>query len=198
MEMLDQICRWGLLAERLKATEDRIQKIRSGKINVDQLLDREQVFSNNPRNKRTQRAPHEIRKAASLPVISSFASEMIRQKRSAERQRIREDRRRAKEDLKAVSAMAFPVPKPFPPDPGFRELVRARLLEDAKARGDTEAMREIPKENSAELGKRWNAFREAAHPERATGGRKKSAASSRTGPSDDVRKKLREKRKKKR
>ena len=75
MEMLDQICRWGLLAERLKATEDRIQRIRSGKINVDQLLDREQVFSNNPRNKRPQRAPHEIRKAASLPVISSFASE---------------------------------------------------------------------------------------------------------------------------
>ena len=102
MEMLDQICRWGLLAERLKATEDRIQKIRSGKSNVDQLLDREQVFSNNPRNKRPQRAPHEIRKAASLPVISSFASEMIRQKRSAERQRIREERRRAKEDRKAV------------------------------------------------------------------------------------------------
>ncbi|MBQ6508254.1 MAG: hypothetical protein IJI07_02165 [Flexilinea sp.] len=198
MEMLDWLCRWALLAERLKATEDRIQKIRSGKINADRLLEREVVFRNEPLRKRPHRAPEEIRKAASLPVISSFASEMVRRKRNAERQRIREERRREKADRKAVADMAFPAPKPFPPDTGFRELVRARLLEDAKARGDTEAMQEIPKENSAELGKRWNAYREAAHPEGAAGRRKKPSVPSRTGPSDEVRKKLREKRKKRR
>ena len=199
MEMLDRVCRWGYLAERLKATEDRIRKIRSGKINADLFLDRAEVFRSEPRGKRPQRDPRDIRKAASLPVISSFASEMVRHQRQEERQKIRTERARETENNRAVSKMAFPEPRPFPPDPGFRELIRSRLLEDAQARGDTEAIQKIQKENSAELGKRWNAFRQAASSGASGRASKKGAAPpSRGGPSEDVRKKLREQRKKKR
>ena len=172
MEMLDWVCRWALLAERLKATEEKIQKIRSGKISADQLLERAQAFKNEPRGNRPQRSPQEIRKAASLPVINSFASDMIQRNRQVERQRIREERAREKAKKKAAQG-GLGGAKPFPPLPITPEAFRELFPVEAESGEDTEARLKIPKKNL-------------------------SAVSSRNGPSNDVRKKLREKRKKKR
>ena len=152
--------------------EEKIQKIRSGKISADQLLERAQAFKNEPRGERPQRSPQEVRKAASLPVINSFASDMIRKNRQAERQRIREERAREKAKKKAALG-GIGGAKPFPPLPITPEAFRELFPEDDESREDTEARLKIPKEKS-------------------------SAASSRNGPSNDVRKKLREKRKKRR
>ena len=195
MEMLDWVCRWALLAERLKATEEKIRKIRSGKINVDQLLERAQAFKNEPRGERVRRDPQEIRKAASLPVIRSFASQTVRERRKAERQRIREERAREKAKKKAVSGGIGGV-KPFPPLPMTPEPLRDILMEKARSRGDEEAMEQIPKEDLDALEKRLHAYTQEIRKEGPGGTVKRTAAPSRTGPSDSVRKKLREKRKK--
>jgi hypothetical protein len=197
VEMMDWICRWALLAERLKATEEKIRRIRSGKISSDQLLERAHIFKNEPRGKRPQRDPQQIRKAASLPVKTSFAAEMLRQRRDAERKRIREERAREKEKNKKGPDEGFRGARPFPPLPITPESIRALLLEDAESRRDTEAIRKIREEDPAALAARLKAVRQASDPKGSGGLRKKTSAPSRSGPSDDVRKKLREQRKKK-
>ena len=194
MEMVDRVCRWGYLAERLKATEERIQKIRSGEINADQYFDRAQVFRSEPRGKRPQRDPREIRKAASLPVISSFASEMVRRQRQEERQKIRAERAREKNKMKS----GFGAVKPFPAVPINQDTARKLLLEDAKKRGDPDEIRKIQNEDFDELRIRMHNIVRADRMEETGGVSKKRAAPpSRGGPSDEVRKKLREQRKKK-
>ena len=199
MEMLDWICRWALLAERLKATEDKIQKIRSGKINSDRLLERAQVFKNEPRGQRPARDPQMIRKTASLPIVRSFASETVRKHRQAERERLREERAREKEKKKTGHDMGFGAAKPFPAIPINTESIRKLLLEDAKDHGDTDAILKIQHEDPDALAKRLHELSEAARSERSSGGgiKKRPVPPSRNGPSDDVRKKLREQRKKK-
>lgn len=198
MEMLDWVCRWALLAERLKATEEKIRKIRSGKINADQLLDRAQVFKGESRGNRPKRDPQEIRKTISLPVMRSYASEILRDHRKAERQRIREEKEREKDKKGSVPVSGFRAARPFPAAPINTESVRSLLLEDAEDRGDTEAMKKIREEDPSELAARLHELRQASYPEGSAGVKiKKSVSSSRTGPSNDTRKKLREHRKKK-
>ncbi len=48
MSLLDRICRWAVLAERLKATEEKIRVIQSGKIKASGLLERTEIFRKNP------------------------------------------------------------------------------------------------------------------------------------------------------
>lgn len=67
---------------------------------------------------------------------------------------------------------------------------RKILMEDAMKRGDQKALMEIPMEDEDMFHERW-----MRHVEEVS--RPRQPIHSRTGPPDDVRKKLREKRKKK-
>ena len=199
MEMMDWICRWALLAERLKATEDKIRKIRSGKISAGQYLDRARIFKNEPRGERPQRDPQEIRKAVSLPVISSLATETVREHRQALREKQRKERELEKAKKPAGLMGGFGAAKPFPALPINQESLRKLLLDDAKERGDKDAVLEIQKESPDALAQRLHELSQQARSEGSSRGaaKKPPAPSSRNGPSNELRKKLREQRKKK-
>ena len=111
MGLLDRIFRWAVLAERLKATEEKIRNIRSGKINADRQLERAEIFRGEPRGSRSERRA--IGKLRSLPVIKSFARELVREKKQHEA----EIRRTERELLKEAEYPAFMPSKAFRPDP---------------------------------------------------------------------------------
>ena len=85
MNLMDWVCRWGMLAEKLKATEEKIRKIQSGKVSADSILERSGVFSDQPGEPRTERrTPQEISRITSLPVMASYVRELVKRKRQAE------------------------------------------------------------------------------------------------------------------
>ena len=172
MERLDWVCRWGLLAEKLKATEARIQKIRSGKISADDLIGQSRVFYHTAGEKRGNRNRRGIGKAASLPLLRSFAGELVRKKKREQAAKARAER----EALKDVPG-GFRSPRCFSPDkkqPACDEENRRGYPAELSKTGETGT------ESAAAP-----ARNEALFP--GPGG----------GPSDAVRRKLREQRKKK-
>ncbi len=66
----DMLNRWYLLAERLIATGERIEKIRSGKIDADKLIEAPDIRVQKPKNSAPDEKalPVVVRKPASLPV----------------------------------------------------------------------------------------------------------------------------------
>lgn len=198
--MMDWVCRWALLAERLKATEDKIRKIESGKINADRLLEQAQIFRGESGGERTVREPAEMRSAASLPVMRPYAADLIRQKREREQQAEREKRERETAAQKTgpyrgyKAAPIYPA-IPIPVSPEDEDSIRKKLIEESLEQGDLETAEIITTESPEALGERWlryitgrNARKKAAAPAAPPGG---------SGPADDVRRKLREQRKKK-
>ena len=75
--------------------------------------------------------------------------------------------------------------------------MREVMIADALTRGDTDKAAAISTENSAKLRKRWERFQAARPSPREKPEAPAPAPPSRSGPSDEVRRKLREKRKKK-
>jgi len=196
--MMDWVCRWALLAERLKSTEDKIRKITSGKINADRLLEQAQVFRGDSHREKPDRDPDEIRKPASLPVLRSYAGELVRQKKEQEQQtrkeiRDREKAARRKGPYSGYRAMPVYPAIPIPVSPESGESIRSELIEEALRRGDQETAREIETESHEALGQRWLRYRT----EHQACMRLPSEPPCRSGPTDEVRKKLRVQRKKK-
>ena len=97
MGLLDRLCRWGILSERLKATEEKIRKIQSGKISADSLLERAEVFRREPRAKGPERERQAIRKVSSLPVLGSLARDILREKKRSDAEKRREERKQQRE-----------------------------------------------------------------------------------------------------
>ena len=175
MNMIGWLFRWAALAERLKATQERIGKIENGEIKIEQLLKREIVYRDEP--KRQQDSSHRrvgprVR-ASSLPVLKSFAREVKAHKRAVEkheqavqREAEREKRRLEREKQKLLSELrVHPYrPMPIPKRPAYETEIRDQVS-----------------------GVRYQGPGAGDQP---------PAGNSRTGPSAGTRKKLREKRKK--
>ncbi len=76
--LLDLERRWYTLMERLKATEEKIGKIRSGKISVDEMLKQERIFRKaaGPRGIRVvNHKPLGEKKTSSYPILRATAAE---------------------------------------------------------------------------------------------------------------------------
>ena len=239
MSYLNWEFRWFDLGNRLKATGVKIDKVLSGEIKADSLLEQTEKYKGEPRtnDRKENDIAHRLHvNPSALPLDGSLARDMLR----AEKEQARAEAKAERESERGFrsgcyhSAAPFGPPKPFPaeqyplnnriysdedpsegilqqhPGPGAdpeefdpkaeRELLpgeltpeeaRNRLLQDAKERGDSEALKAIPGEDIPELYERW--VRYCDRVERAA-----RRIQSRAGPDPGTRKKLREKRKKRR
>ena len=205
MALITWIFRWAALAERLKATQDKINNIRSGKIKIETLLAKQTVYKDEPRKQRDH-SHHLVGpsvKASSLPILKSFAAEVKTNRREEEKREraIRRESERAgkrleKESLKLPEEIRTQIYRPYPPPkvPGtglnIKELHKL-LMDEAKSQGDMDEAAVIAKESEEQLIERFRKFQKLCAsddpPER----------DRRSGPSAETRKKLREKRKKK-
>lgn len=232
MSYLNWEYRWFDLGTRLKATGVKIDKILSGQINADSLLEQTEKFKGEPRtNDRPENDPARSLRlnASALPLDGSIARNMLR----AEKEQAAEEAKRWRElgkELNSYGAAPFEPAKPFGPPqpfgplkeflsacddlpaPGCRSIpeedagsanelppeqitaaeARTILLRDAERRGDQEALQAIPGEDLRSLQARWERYLEKI--ERNAG---PPVHPARNGPAPDIRKKLREKRKKK-
>ena len=202
--------RWINLGERLKTTEAKIQKIKNGELKADALLQREDCFRKQIAAKKEpgrEWMSCPFLNPASLPLLTSMASEMLRKEKLIEKQK----RDHYKAEQRAMRELGI---RPIPPYPVLTKTVtkpeestarqttpekedaplgmipegeaRRILIEKAIRRGDHKTVLEIQKEDSDSFAKRWERYLADT-----------DALRKRAGPSNDVRKKLREKRKKK-
>ena len=203
LSMIGWMFRWAALSDRLKATQERVNKIESGEIKVETILKREAVYKNGPKRQR-DRSHHRVApavRASSLPVLKSYAREVKAQKRAAEKQEraVQREKERAKkrydkESEKLLTELGFPAYKPMPlpkiPGLGINEIeLKTLLMDEAKGRGDFTEAGIIARENFDQLMERFHKLQDAG-PEVPT------RQPGKAGPSDETRKKLREKRKK--
>ena len=121
LSLLDRLCRWTNLAEQLKATEEKIRKIQSGKISADSMLERAEIFRGEARDKRPERRPQAVRRAAALPVLGSFAREVLREKKQRDAEKVRE-KRKLERELEAY------MPKPFMPKKPDLSRIKSELM----------------------------------------------------------------------
>ena len=241
LSYLKQEFRWDALISRLLSTEAKIQKIKDGKLNVDDLLKQDENFRNVPRTNETgdSSATQRVQvNPSALPIDGSMARKMLSLEKAAEKQvaEVRKEKLRKIRELEKLERKLDRTPgtykpsmieltreqkrqinesnaeylrneiaemeaveakkttKPAPPEP--KELApgeiseaeaRKILMDDAMKRGDQQALMEIPLEDSAIFYQRWLRWSENLC-ERNN--------SLRSGPSNEKRRALREKRKK--
>ena len=219
---LDWEYRWVNLGNRLKATEVKIQKIKDGKINADDLLERAETFKNKPRSSAT---PHEdiLRdletNPKALPIKGSMARLLTRIEKSEEHlealeRRIRQKKEREIARLEREAERCSPI-KPYPIRKEDRAIVanirkeqlQKTLEEEDRKKEPPEGMiraaeaRRILMEDAMKRGDQAAALAIPMEDHETFLARwmeylKKDEIKSR-GPSDAKRKELREKRKKK-
>ena len=209
MSLVSWMFRLAALAERLKATEDKIQKIKEGKIDSKKLLEQSQVFKGEPNIRRdtsNQKVSSGLRRPSSLPVMKSHAKEIKRQKQRLEKQekaKQREMERAAKRVEKSGLFGSAPFePQPFRPMPlpkipgiGLNEAeLKKLLMDEAKSRGDMTEAGIIAGESVQDNIRRYYRLKGSGPGEKI---QRTDIRDPRSGPSDETRKKLREKRKKK-
>ena len=213
MNIIRRLFRWAALAERLKATEDKIQKIQDGKINIDSMLDRARVYKNEPkmRRDRSGNIVNPKLRASSLPVMKSYAKEIRKQKiEESKQERARKlESERARKRLEKAGFLESgtydfpPYPaKQLPKIPGIglnEKELKQLLMDEAKSRGNMAEAGIIAAESFEQhlerfmnLQKERQRLRQnqAASPEN-------KISQKPSGPSAETRKKLREKRRKK-
>ena len=210
MSLLDWIIRWASLAEKLKATEEKIRNIKSGKVSAESMIGRAAVFRREPRERKNAGAVKALRRASSLPVLGSYARDLLKQKRREE-----QEQRRFERELEAMMPKPFEPARPFMPKKSDLARIRAELMQrevfddqeafenriqDAGCRIQKDCFHEgLVNPDSDHKFEEWMAKEEPLPPEEALN-RKPIKAPPRavrvTGPDDETRKKLREKRKK--
>ena len=239
LSYLKQEFRWDALINRLLSTESKIQKIKDGKLNADDLLKQDENFRNAPRTNETGESGITQRvqvNPSALPIDGAMARKMLSHEKAAQKQSeaVRKEKLRKIRELeklerkldrtpgtfkpslieltgeqkrqinesnaeylrKEIAEMEAKEPEVKTPAPEPRELApgeiseaeaRKILMDDAMKRGDQQALMEIPLEDSAAFFQRWLRWNENLH-ERSN--------SPRSGPSNEKRRALREKRKK--
>ena len=239
LSYLKQEFRWDALISRLQATESKIQKIKDGKLNADDLLKQNENFRDAPRTNENNNTGVTQRiqvNPSALPIDGAMARKMLSIEKDTQKQvdavrkeklrKIREleklerklDRtpgmykpstieltREQKREINECNAeylrkeitemeAAEPevkqkAPEPREHAPGEISEAEARkiLMEDALKRGDQQALMEIPLEDAATFYQRWLRWTENL---------RASNNSPQNGPSNEKRKVLREKRKK--
>ena len=216
--------RWFGLGNRLKATEVKIQKIKDGHLNADSMLEQAETFKGEGRTNNTPASePKSLRAhSGALPLNGSVAREMIRREEAAvkrekafrkdiedaakiwgqkfdwqeiDRMAEIEKQRQAKERERSESTSGSA--QESEEETITEAEARKTLIEDAMRRGDQQALMEIPREDQYQLLDRWNQYLERIEKEYEASLHHPGGSGPRGGPSDDVRKALREKRKKK-
>ena len=199
MTIAGWVFRWAALAERLRSTQQKIDDIRAGKLNAERLLARADYYRDDPDRGRKDSSTRRIgprMKAASLPVIKSYARSVRVDKRYEER-RERAERKEAERRMqKKISGIYPTIPLDEKYDHKTRIWeIRAELMSDAQSRNDLAEVRIIAREDEEQLLERYRKYREAQQfPVRPLPAPVRSA---RPAPDDETRRKLREKRKKK-
>lgn len=96
--------RWFTLGSRLKATEVKIQKIKDGKIDVDDMLKENETFKGEPRtnDKPRENQPKSLRvNHDALPIIGSMAGWLKKKERLEEKQEKIRQRNRIRKQKEA-------------------------------------------------------------------------------------------------
>ncbi|MBQ4514652.1 MAG: hypothetical protein II969_16790 [Anaerolineaceae bacterium] len=236
---LKQEFRWDALISRLLSTESKIQKIKDGKLNVDDLLKQDENFRGSlPTNENNNTGvTQRVRlNPSALPIDGAMARKMLSLEKAEQKQveaarkekqrKIREleklerkldrtpgmykpsmidltkEQKRQinesnaeylREEIAEMEAaepeVKAPAPEPRELAPGEISEAEARkiLMDDAMKRGDQQALMQIPLEDSAAFYQRWLRWSEDL---------RERNNSPRSGPSNEKRKALREKRKK--
>ncbi|MBQ4512900.1 MAG: hypothetical protein II969_07900 [Anaerolineaceae bacterium] len=213
MSYLKQEFRWDALISRLQATEVKILKIRDGKLDAEDLLERDENFRGAPRTNdgfKTGMSPNLLPNDRALPINGSMAREMLRKEKVLAKQQKEYERLERKLQNSALAGgkiiKPYPVPKvafyedddpkaparhditQLPPGTITEAEARKKLMDEAMKRGDQKAVMEIPLEDSKTFQQRWLRRNEEA--------RKELRNLRLDGPSEEKRKSLREKRKK--
>ena len=232
--MMKWIFRWAALFERLKATQEKIDKIKSGKLKIETLLETQNVYKDEPRMRRdhSDKAVDPRLKASAMPIMTSYTSEVKLQKKAEEKREraLKREAERAKkrfekkmDRLPRFGLQTYP-PIPFPKIPGIgldESELRKLLMDEAKSRLDMAEAGLIAREPLDRLIERfkrlsgqgeWIGGQESGSRNQnivqsdqrtVNGGRglepvlSQAGGPPRSGPSEETRRKLREKRKKK-
>ena len=106
LNMMNWIFRWAALFERLKATQEKIDKIKSGKLKIETLLETQNVYKDEPRMRRdhSDKAVDPRLKASAMPIMTSYTSEVKLQKKAEEKREraLQREAERAKKRFKKV------------------------------------------------------------------------------------------------
>ena len=210
LSLVKWMFRWAKLCEQLQATEVKIRSIQSGELNVDILLRRAEVYKDDQRirSDRTEQRINPIRKAKALPIMKSFSNKIIQETKQAEQneQKKRREARRAAERLKKGGLFSpgtyrsdtYP-PMPAPKIPGIGvtyEKLNEMLVDEAKSRGAFEEAERISRETEEETLARYDRMRNQVSGVKDQIESKNLRTGTFDGPSEETRKKLRNRRKK--
>ncbi|MBQ6520725.1 MAG: hypothetical protein IJI14_18610 [Anaerolineaceae bacterium] len=207
MNMISWIIRWAALSERLKATQEKINNIQTGKIKIESLLAKETVYKGEPRRQRDH-SPYLVgpkARTSSLPILKSFTNEVKTRRREGEKQE-RAIQREAQRAAGRLEKLCEKIPPEFRApiiqskpqqkikdfDLNLKEL-KQLLMDEAKNRGDMAEAGIIAQEDENRLIERFLEFQNFHTPSNLSGPPENRSS----GPSAEKRKKLREKRKKK-
>ena len=104
--MMKWIFRWAALFERLKATQEKIDKIKSGKLKIETLLETQNVYKDEPRMRRdhSDKAVDPRLKTSAMPIMTSYTSEVKLQKKAEEKREraLQREAKRAKKRFEKV------------------------------------------------------------------------------------------------
>ena len=239
LSYLKQEFRWDALIGRLLSTEVKIQKIKDGKLNADDLLKQDENFRGAPRTNENNNTGVMQRlqvNPSALPIDGAMARRMLSLEKAEQKQvkAVRKEKLRKIRELEKLERKLDRTPGTYKPSmielsreqkrqinesnaeylrkeiaemeaaepeekqkaPEPRELApgeiseaeaRKILMEDAMKRGDQQALTEIPLEDAATFYRRWLKWSENL--------RERNNSPS-SGPSNEKRRALREKRKK--
>lgn len=212
LNLINRIFSWAALAERLKATEDKIQKIKDGKIKIETMLDREQVYKKEPdmRKDESGKIVNPKLRASSLPIMKSYAKIIKEQKaaeekkeKSQQQEAERASRRLEKSGILNSENYKFPPyrSKPLPkiPELGLTEKeLKEFLMDEAKSRGSLTEAGIIAAESLEQHIERFKKMNREGRlsQQYPLPDESRRYGQQRSGPSGETRKKLREKRKK--
>ena len=122
MSYLNWEFRWFELGNRLKATEVKIRKIRSGELNADSMLMQAQTFEGQPRTNDRLRGglPKSLRvNPSALPLRGAIARDMLRREKEAAKEQLEKQKQEAREEremLRDLRENGFAPPAPFRPE----------------------------------------------------------------------------------
>ncbi|MBQ4514988.1 MAG: hypothetical protein II969_18490 [Anaerolineaceae bacterium] len=239
LSYLKQEFRWDALIGRLLSTEVKIQKIKDGKLNADDLLKQDENFRGAPRTNENNDTGVMQRlqvNPSALPIDGAMARRMLSLEKAEQKQvkAVRKEKLRKIRELEKLERKLDRTPGTYKPSmielsreqkrqinesnaeylhkeiaemeaaepeekqkaPELRELApgeiseaeaRKILMDDAMKRGDQQALTEIPLEDAATFYRRWLKWSENL--------RERNNSPS-SGPSNEKRRALREKRKK--
>ena len=88
LNVIRWVFRWAELADRLRATQEKIEKIRDGKISIDSLLRPAKMFEGETykREETTSQTISPMRKSKAFPVNKSIANDIRKEKREEEKE----------------------------------------------------------------------------------------------------------------